>query len=124
MYKQMDKAQRAAQLAALVQQMDVLEAALVPGPFLAGGSMSTADGALAPTFAFITHILPRYFGWEDVFAGRPKLAAWWAAVSADPAAARVLGEVRGGLEGWGASERWSQLGISEQLLDGSFKWRY
>jgi glutathione S-transferase len=88
MYKKMSAEQRAAELAALAHQLDVLEG-LAVGPFLAGGSISSADGALAPTFAFLTYILPRYFGWADVFAGRPKLAAWWAAVNADPVASRV-----------------------------------
>jgi hypothetical protein len=37
------------------------------------------------------HMLPKYFGWRDVFAGRPKLAAWWAAVQVDAEAARVGG---------------------------------
>jgi glutathione S-transferase len=88
MYKAIDKERRAAELAELVRQLDVLEG-LAVGPFLAGSSISSADGALAPTFAFITYILPKYFGWADVFAGRPKLAAWWAAVNADPVASRV-----------------------------------
>jgi hypothetical protein len=34
-------------------------------------------------------MLPDVFGWADVFAGRPKLAAWWRALQDDPAAARV-----------------------------------
>lgn len=36
-------------------------------------------------------MLPGVFGWKDVFAGRPKLAAWWAALQKDPAAVRVSG---------------------------------
>ena len=36
----------------------------------------------------------------------------------------VIGEVRGGLEGWTKSERWAKLGISEQLQDTAFRWRY
>jgi hypothetical protein len=51
--------------------------------------MTTGDSALFPTFVFFTYILPRYFGWSDVFAGRPKLAAWWALVQQDAHAKRV-----------------------------------
>lgn len=29
------------------------------------------------------------FGWRDVFAGRPKLAAWWEALQGDAAAVKV-----------------------------------
>jgi glutathione S-transferase len=90
MYKKMDKQQRATELAALAKQLDVLEEAIA-GPFMAGSSMSSADGALFPTFVFLTYMLPAYFGWANVFAGRPKLAAWWAAVNKDPVAARVGG---------------------------------
>lgn len=36
-----------------------------------------------------TQMLPDVFGWQDVFAGRPKLAAWWAALQQDPHAVRV-----------------------------------
>ncbi len=39
-------------------------------------------------------------------------------------ALQVVEEVRGGLEGWTKNDRWNQLGISEQLQDGSFKWRH
>jgi hypothetical protein len=38
------------------------------------------------------------FGWADVFAGRPHTAAWWKAMCEDTCGARVVGEVRGGLE--------------------------
>jgi hypothetical protein len=51
--------------------------------------MTTGDSALFPTFVFFTYILPRYFGWRDVFAGRPKLAAWWALMQQDAHTKRV-----------------------------------
>jgi hypothetical protein len=53
--------------------------------------MTTGDSALFPTFVFMTYILPRYFGWRDVFAGRPKLAAWWSRMQQDTHAKRVSG---------------------------------
>lgn len=75
-------------LAQLVKQLDVLEG-ICKGPYIAGPSITGGDSALLPTFVFLTFILPRYFGWQNVFAGRPKLAAWWAAMQQDPAANRV-----------------------------------
>lgn len=75
-------------LAQLVKQLDVLDSICV-GPYIAGPSITAGDSALLPTFVFLTFILPRYFGWQDVFAGRPKLAAWWAHMQQDPAAKRV-----------------------------------
>jgi hypothetical protein len=53
--------------------------------------MTTGDSALFPTFVFFTYILPRYFGWKDVFAGRPKLAAWWGLMQQDVHTKRVRG---------------------------------
>lgn len=69
--------------------LPVLSQHTMIGPFIAGTEVTTADGALFPTFVFLRHILPKYFGWKDVFAGRPKLAAWWDAISKDPEAAKV-----------------------------------
>jgi hypothetical protein len=88
MYRKMEAPERAAGLAQLVKQLDVLEGLCV-GPFVAGNTITSGDSALLGTFVFLTFILPRYFGWRDVFAGRPKLAAWWAAMQADPCARRV-----------------------------------
>lgn len=34
-------------------------------------------------------MLPSKFGWSGVFIGRPKLEAWWNAISADADAQRV-----------------------------------
>jgi hypothetical protein len=88
MYRKHEAAERAAMLQQLVKQLDVLEA-LTRGPFIAGATMTAADSALLPTFVFLTFILPRFFGWADVFAGRPQLRAWWAAMQQDPCSQRV-----------------------------------
>jgi len=69
-------------------------------------------------------MLPDVFGWKDVFAGRPKLAAWWRHLQGDAAAVRVMDEVRGGLKGWVEKDRWRELGIREQVKDTSYKWSY
>ncbi len=58
---------------------------------MAGSELSTADAALFPTFVFYELMLPSIFGWQDVFAGRPKLRAWWENMKQDPIAAKVRG---------------------------------
>lgn len=39
-----------------------LQASMIGGPFIAGSTITTADGALAPTVAFMLYILPKHFG--------------------------------------------------------------
>lgn len=127
MYKGgMTPGERSAGLAALALQLDALEAIVAAGggPYVAGACVTTADSALAPTFEFMTFILPRVFGWKDVFAGRPALRRWWAAVREDAAMKRVLDEVRGGLEAWEAGDRWGQLGITEQVKKAEAKYAF
>ncbi|KAF8069416.1 GST3 [Scenedesmus sp. PABB004] len=125
MYRKQEPVERAALLAALVKQLDVLEGLCVGPNYIAGDAITAGDSALFPTFVFCTYILPRYFGWPDVFAGRPKLAAWWAALQRDPHAKRVMDEVAGGLEGWSAKGRWEELGITQQLREHpELKWVY
>lgn len=87
MYKPMPLEERVAGLADIDRILHDLEA-LCDGPWLCGANPTTADAAAMPLFVFITFMLPRFFGW-DVFAGRPKLAAWWAAIRQDPHAKRV-----------------------------------
>ena len=118
MYRSMTPQERSAGLKQLSAQLDALEdiVAAGGGPFIAGDRVTTADAAIAPTVEFMVFILPRVFGWRDVFAGRPALKRWWASLrSSDPAMARVLDEVKGGLEGWEAKDRWGELGIKEQI---------
>lgn len=87
MYKPMPLEERAAALADIDGILHNLEV-LCGSPWLCGPNPTTADAAAMPLFVFITFMLPRFFGW-DVFAGRPKLAAWWAAIRQDPHAQRV-----------------------------------
>ena len=110
MYRDMEAAARAAGIAEIARQLDVLEALLSPqGPFVAGAAPCAADAALLPTFCFYTHILPRHFGWASVFAGRPRLQRWWDAMGADAAAMAVRREVEGGLADWEAGGRFDKV---------------
>lgn len=114
-------AQRAKHLADISFQLDVLERTIV-GPFVAGDTIAFGDGAIIPTFVFYTWILPRHFGWESVFTGRPKLEAWWRAVSADPEAARVIKEIEGGLQAWEDADRWQKTGVVQDTADFNYNW--
>ena len=125
MYKEMDAAQRAASLAALAAQLDILEATLHPtGPYAAGGQLTTADAALFPTCVFWTNILPAVYGWPDVFARRPRMARWWAAMCGDAAAAAVKADIDAGLGKWRDDDRYGKLGITAQVADRSFTWAH
>ncbi|KAF5838786.1 hypothetical protein DUNSADRAFT_2248 [Dunaliella salina] len=79
MYRKMDSAEeRAKQIGQIAAQMDAIEFAIkdTASPFITGSEMTTADGALFPTIVFMQYILPKFFGWKDIFANRPKLAVW------------------------------------------------
>lgn len=67
----------------------ICTASLLLPTLAAGDEITAGDSALFPTFVFATYILPRYFGWRDVFAGRPNLAGWWANIQQDQHAQRV-----------------------------------
>ena len=84
----MDKESRAEQIVLLNIQLDNLEK-LVVGPYVVGDELTTADGALFPNLCWMTYIMPQFFGWDDVFKNRPKLAACWQSIQKDDAAAKV-----------------------------------
>lgn len=98
MYRAMPAPERAAGIAQIARQLDVLEAVCAEsgGPFLAGKDITTADSAVFPTVVFMRLMLVDVFGWRDVFAGRPALAAWWEALQRDAAARRVRAWGAGG----------------------------
>jgi len=76
-------------------RLDQLEA-MMGSPCAAGSSFSLADAALAPTIFFMTNGLPQ-LGSKGPTEGRPKLAAWWAAVQQQPSVKKVLGEQQAAL---------------------------
>ena len=118
---------RAKDIAEIAKQMDVIEGIMglrTDGPFIAGAEPSTADAALFPTWVFIEHCLPKHFGWNDVFTGRPRTAAWWTAMRDDTCGARVYDEVKGGLEAWEENGRWATVGVEDHVKDTSHKWAY
>ncbi|MDA8539150.1 glutathione S-transferase family protein [bacterium] len=83
----MDLRTRADKIAEIYKQLSWLEAQVAAagsGPFLLGDSQLTlADLTWFPTFVFMEFMLPRIFGWPEIFqpdtAGNPfpRLAAWY-----------------------------------------------
>ena len=94
------------------------------GPFVCGSQPCFADAALFPTYVFLERILPRYFGWDDVFAKRPRTKKWFHAMCADAGGERVLGEIRAGLDDWHDAGRWETTGVLEAVKDDRFTWKY
>ena len=82
MYKPMDIDVRAERIKEINSFLNALEG-MCKGPYFVGSRFSTADAAAFPPFVFLLDMLPRYFGWPDVFNGRPKLKAWWDTVQQD-----------------------------------------
>ena len=126
LYKEMGAEQRAASLAALAAQLDILETTLhAMGPYAAGDQLTTADAALFPTAVFWSNILPAVYGWgPDIFAKRPRFARWWAAMCRDPAAAAVKADMDAGLKKWRDDDRYGKLGITAQVADKSYMWAH
>merc|ERR1719187_3062890 len=91
----MDLQTRAAKVLELWKQLSWLDANLV-GPYLAGDVVSLADFTWFPTTIFMEFMLPRVFGWPDVFRETegplPKLAKWWTFISEEPEFKRVRAE--------------------------------
>jgi glutathione S-transferase len=82
-------------VAEINSRLDQLEA-MIGSPCAAGSSFTLADAALAPTIFFMTNFLPG-FGSKGPGEGRPKIAAWWAAVQQHPSAKKGLDEQQAAL---------------------------
>lgn len=84
----MDLATRAAKLAEIWKQLGWLNRNIV-GPYLCGSKVSLADFTWFPTTIFMEFMLPRVFGWPDVFRKTdgpfPVIAKWWSAISEEAA---------------------------------------
>ncbi|GHP01387.1 hypothetical protein PPROV_000014300 [Pycnococcus provasolii] len=78
-WRAMDTPTRAAKIAEIHKQLSWLEANL-KGPYLAGAAISLADFTWFPTAVFMEFMLPRVFGWPNVFHEHdayPRLTAWF-----------------------------------------------
>lgn len=85
----------AEKLAEVNSRLDQLDAT-IGSPWAAGSAFTLADAALAPTMFFLNTFLPQ-FGSKGPLEGRPKVAAWWAAVQERPSVKKAIGEQQAAL---------------------------
>ncbi|MFL5298406.1 MAG: glutathione S-transferase family protein [Phenylobacterium sp.] len=78
----------------LADALAYLEAYIGEDGYAVGGSLTQADGAIAPQLVLAAEWIPELFGTPDPLPGLPKLAAYWRAIQTDPIAARLIGETR------------------------------
>jgi len=121
----MDRATRAAKLAEIWKQLNWLEEQCV-GPYLTGSAVTLADFTWMPTIVFMEFMLPRVFGWSDIFndgsQGFPKLAAWYKEIRSHSAVAKCHQDI---WDFWVKKEIEGQFdAIRAELKDPAFKWKY
>mmetsp|Transcript_106070 Transcript_106070/g.208050 ORF Transcript_106070/g.208050 Transcript_106070/m.208050 type:complete len:268 (-) Transcript_106070:46-849(-) len=84
----MDLKTRAAKFAEIWKQLNFLNENIV-GPYICGDAITLADMTWYPTTIFMEFMLPRVYGWPNVFKETegplPTLAKWWTVVSEQPA---------------------------------------
>ncbi|KAJ8601414.1 hypothetical protein CTAYLR_005926 [Chrysophaeum taylorii] len=126
----MTPASRAAKLEELWKQVTFLDRYLVGDPFLAGKHVSLADLTWYPTCCFMEYMLPRVFGWPQLFdhesehTPTPRLAQWFNfATNADPAFAAVRTTI---LDYWRDMDEKGQFDpiVNEIKNAPNFKWLY
>merc|ERR550525_641320 len=105
----MDLPTRAAKFAELWKQLSWLDS-MVVGPYLVGEQLTLADLTWFPTTIFMEFMLPRVFGWPDIFRGLegplPAVARWWTKISEEPAFKEVRQQI---FEFWEEMEKKGQF---------------
>lgn len=96
----MDLHARSAKLAEIWKQLSWIEAqpTLGQGPHLCGEQLTLADLTWFPTAVFMEFMLPRVFGWPQLFSSDastpfPKLAGWYERLRGQPAFAAVHADI-------------------------------
>jgi len=82
-FRVMKRDRRAKKLMEMFRQLTWLEANISDdGPYMMGEQLTLADMTWFPTSIFMEYMLPRVYGWPDIFsvpeAGFPKLCRWHA----------------------------------------------
>ncbi len=83
-----------AALAEVDRALGYIEHYLGTDGYAVGGSLTQADGALAPQIMLAHEWAPGLFGSESPLGHYPMLAAYWTAIQDDPIAARLIRETR------------------------------
>jgi glutathione S-transferase len=78
----------------LADALAYLEAYIGEDGCAVGGSLTQADGAIAPQLVLSSEWIPQVFGTPDPLKVLPKLGAYWAAIQTDPIVARLVAETR------------------------------
>jgi len=120
--RSMGRAERAAKLAEMNKQFDVIEemTAQLQGPWLCGSNMSLADLTWYPSMCFYCFYLPKIFKWLDVFHDRPFLKSWYEKMTEECiGAARVKEQLEKALDKKGIDES-----IIKETEDTNYKWVY
>lgn len=93
----MDLPTRASKLKEIWEQLTWLNGQ-IKGPYMCGAELSLADFTWYPTTIFMEYMLPRVFGWPDVFRDEggpfPEIAKWWTKLTGEePAFAAVRKDI-------------------------------
>ncbi len=81
----------------VIRGVGALEHYIGDDGFAVGGRLTIADCTLTPALFLIENVIPTV-DVDDPIPGRPKVAAYWAAIQTNPHAARILVELHRGLE--------------------------
>jgi glutathione S-transferase len=100
-----DEARIGAALAEVEKSLGYLEDYIGTEGYAVGRALTQADGALTPQLVLAYEWAPALFGTESPLGKHPKLAAYWAAIQADPIVARLLRETREAIGGEQAAAR-------------------
>ena len=127
-HRGLSPAMRAAKLADVWRQLDVLEGHCSCDPYLSGPHLTLSDITLLPTAFCVSYYGPRTFGWDDgaVWAGRPKLRGWYhrAMLDGHEEARDIVAEMEGALDG--SEDVRVRIGSIRKQVEGhpQCKWIY
>merc|ERR1712060_119103 len=120
----MDRPTRAANLAEIWKQLSWLEG-MIKLPYMAGDTLTHADMTWFPTTILMEYMLPRNFGWPEMFHETdhfPRLAKWLASAMKQEAFKAVREDL---LRFWEAKDKDGHFdAIRDEVADRTFKWKY
>ena len=92
---------------------------------LIGGKLTHADLTWFPTTVFMEYLLPRVFGWPEIFREKehfPKLKAWFEFLEQN----EHFSKVREGIwKHWTKMDETGQLDlVRDEITDKTYKWQY
>ena len=123
----MDRETRAKKIAELWKQLSWLESYLESesSQGMVANQLSLADFTWFPTTIFMQFMLPRVFGWPDVFSSDehlPKVSRWWNGMMKNEHFACVRNDILSFFEQKYAEGQFDS--ILEETADDSFQWTY